>query len=77
MSALTVEEKRAALEAHLSRALPKMPANQVEDLYSNQFHGPDNPMYYETVVDGQTVAKWKVPAGTSPEPLAEEEAPAA
>ena len=75
MSALSVDQKREALEARLKRSLTKMPAIQVEDLYANRFHGPENPMYYETVVDGVTVPTWKVRVQhPEPEPPAEGEA---
>ena len=61
MSALSVDEKRAALETHLGRTLPTMPDIQVEDLYANRFHGPENPAYNEVVIDGQIYHKWKAP----------------
>ena len=76
MSALSVDQKREALEAHLKRPLPKMPADQVEDLYANRFHGPDLPAYNEVVIDGQIYHKWKAPDPAAQEP-AEEEAPEA
>ena len=51
-----------------------MPESQVDDLYRNRFHGPDLPLYYETVVDGKLYPKWKAPkpaAQPSQEPAEE------
>ena len=57
---LSVAEKKAELEKKLNRKLDRdMPEDQIHDLYQNQFHGPDLPFYYETVVNGKTIAKWK------------------
>ena len=59
-----IHPKRLALEEKLGRLLDwNMPMPHIEDLHANQFHGPDNPHWYETVENGRTIAKWKAKKG--------------